>query len=83
MSQARSDESTVKSTVSPMPRDHDRLLYWKKRRENSSNSYMCACEHTCRPGPQPITGLLGSLITAGIKAERCQHLVNWLSEASK
>ena len=47
MSQAGDDESTVKSTVSPLPRDHDRLLYLKKRREKSPNVYMCACERTC------------------------------------
>lgn len=45
MSQAGDDESTMKSTVSPMPRDHDRPLYWKKR--GKIPSYMCACEHMC------------------------------------
>lgn len=44
---AGSDESTVKFSVSPRPRDHDRLLDLKKRREKSPNSSMCAHEPIC------------------------------------
>lgn len=32
---ASSDESTMKSVVSPMPYDHDRPFYLKKRREKN------------------------------------------------